>query len=327
MEEKKNHSNDPSDTQPITPDGKYTFKDGGGVSIYGDEEDDDGIFDYVDDKLPDFAFGEESTQTDEGTQYDNEYGLPLRKDFDPNNPAKGFEAINSIERKELQKIYNSAYKEMWDIYKVLKANPSGSKEWQEVHDMYDQKAAEYKKYWKTYRKMSTNCQRCSVAFELWCRGLDVRAGVEKNKYEMLSKNFNFVTVFDKDARYHLKASDSSGYGVKTMAGLADHIEQRYANSSQYPVGTRFIVTYQYGPSGHSGHAINAIKEDHEIVFYDAQSGEKFTTYELVSKRKFNPSTFKMLDVNDRKIFKEGKFLWSGYSNKYVPWKIKGDIVK
>lgn len=90
MEEKKNHSNDPSDTQPITPDGKYTFKDGGGISPQGggsddDFDEDDNIMDFVDDKLPDF----------ETTKYDDELGLPLRPDFDPKCPEKGWEEINT----------------------------------------------------------------------------------------------------------------------------------------------------------------------------------------------------------------------------------------
>ena len=105
-----------------------------------------------------------------------------------------------------------------------------------------------------------NCQRCIVAFEMRCRGLDV---VAKRKPDGKDPYWTPVLAFKDAVVVHPQARSSGEiFDSYTRAILSD-------NS---PVGSRYVIFANWGDSGH---VMNAVKGSDVITIYDGQTGKAY----------------------------------------------------
>lgn len=93
VSEKRNNSDDPNETQPITSDGKYTFKEGG--SVLGDSKNDGDTsepndINFGDEDLLEFGSDVSDSWSENGE------GIPFKKyyDFNPYRPTNSMRLVN-----------------------------------------------------------------------------------------------------------------------------------------------------------------------------------------------------------------------------------------
>lgn len=264
-----------------------------------EESNDDDLLDYVeDDDLLDFLDVNEEPLFDvnDVQQYGEVGGLKLkkRKDFDPSDPAKGFESINNAEYRKLLDETNDFIKQYNSV--ALKSYFSATEELKELQKKIDKSKA-------NFRKVSHNCQRCVVAFLLWCKGYEVHAGYLP-KGDKLQSNDNYFKIFSSD--YNNKNIQRNVY-AHSVAGNIAHMNETTAGD---PDGSIYIISILYSPT--KGHVFNAIKEKGQLEFYDAQTGKKYNGSEYILKytNKIRPTETEMTRVDELDIkddfFVEGK---------------------
>ena len=101
-----------------------------------------------------------------------------------------------------------------------------------------------------------NCQRCAYAFELRCRGYDVQAQVNDDKYGQVDK-YPFQMIYKE--KYNINKT--------TYKSAQKEIERIVSEAGN---GSRFAICVYWKSSG--GHVFNVINENGKIRYVDAQNG-------------------------------------------------------
>ena len=157
-----------------------------------------------------------------------------------------------------------------------------------------------------------NCQRCVIAFEARCRGLDVAALPIFQQLDEISKNSGWADAFVGGKI--LSVSGASGKEIKA------NIEKIIKNS---PDGSRFIIRVkQKRTNGSGGHVISAFQKNGEIFYVDSQPRGR-------SKQFDDSKIFSRILTQGVKILRVDNLKFSDKISKFVrssPW-IKEEAAK
>lgn len=325
--EKRNHSNDPSSKQPIDEQGRYAEK----TASFSDKEeikpsvDSPSVPNSPDSEQPEDEFAEDEDleeffEDDDLDEYFDDYvapepvdetGLPKRKDFDPNDPSKGFEAINKdmydnyVHEKDgylkwhrnCQRCY--ACFELWNRGYDVKAGERFKDGDERIFDKVfsdTRPIAEQKR--KEYESILT--ENGGTLFLAKMNGaMTDESYKEYNKYNRKVPKYlqpfvgltSDMAKFIASVSFNLKGKHNQS---KVLYGLMS--EQAKANG----IGSRYAIRVEW--KGGGAHIFNAVYEKEGLVFYDAQSGERFKEADaLLTLQMAKCSTVAFARTDDRKL--------------------------
>lgn len=219
-------------------DGKFVSKDGGGGSNYSDEQN------------KEYVGGEDDWNLDDILNLNND------DDFDLDSLAAPDDAENKEEIDNpygFKKIVGPHTTEE-DLVKINKKN---------YDDSYKHFNPYSRRQPKAFKEYHYNCTHCAIAFAMRLKGYDVMAtGLQPNDP---FPSFMWKKVF--------KAPIDTVGGFDSGRAIIEHLDETL---SQKPNGSHFLIVVRWKAMS-SGHAFNAVVENHELVFYDPQSGERYGT--------------------------------------------------